>query len=459
MIRATRLTSSLIAVGIALSLVGCQLSGGNSEPKPASLAIGKPVTGEITLGDRVNYGDGTRTALFAFEMEAGEALVIEAAAAFCGRLSLYAIDSEGRPVLQSAGDGNCTEQDGRQVQSRSRVSPEDGRYLLALSGREPGHFGPYRVSLSALALDEDRGLVAGDEVTGLLGGEKSLALKITEAGRYQIDLRSSEFDATLGLEGPDVSRESDDDGEGTDARITTYLAAGDYQLALGHLGGSGGLYRLSVRKRDGVPPGDLQSGGELPVGREITGMLQGEPARYQLALAERSRVVLSLGSDDFDTRLDLEGEGVQLSDDDGGNDTDSRLVTVLEAGNYTVSAVDLGDDNTGVFKLQARAEPAAGESLALSPGSTQQGTLVEGEQRRYRLSVPGTANYVLTMESDGLDSLLKIQRNGEELASDDDSGGGSNARLELELEAGDYEVVAAAFGGGSGSFRLRAEVR
>ena len=64
---------------------------------------------------------------------------------------------------------------------------------------------------------------------------------------------------------------------------------------------------------------------------------------------------------------------------------------------------DLVKDYQGLRPLRMK-------SLALSPGSTQQGTLVEGEQRRYRLSVPGTANYVLAMESDGLDSLLSVQR-------------------------------------------------
>ena len=61
-----------VPLALALGLGGCQLSGGSGEAKPAPLAIGEPVTSEITLRDRVNYGDGTRTALFAFEMAAGE---------------------------------------------------------------------------------------------------------------------------------------------------------------------------------------------------------------------------------------------------------------------------------------------------------------------------------------------------------------------------------------------------
>lgn len=451
--------AALAALVLSLSLAGCQRSDNNGGAKPAALSPDKPATGEITLGDRVNYGDGTRSALFAFELAAGEAVAIEATAAFCGRLSLYALDDEGRHVLQPLGDRGCVEKDGRHTLTHSRLSPAGGRYLLAFSGREPGHFGPYRVSLSTLSLEPDRDLVAGDEVTGLLEQDKTLVLKIAEAGRYQLDLRSSEFDATLTLEGPDVSRESDDDGEGTDARITAYLPAGDYRLGLGQVGSGGGLYRLAVLKREGGSPADLQSGGELAPGREVSGLLEGEPATYTLDLAERSRVVLALGSDDFDTRLDLGGETVGLSDDDGGDDTDSRLVTELDPGRYTLQVVDLGGDHSGVFTLSARVEPASGPMPVLAPGTPQSGALAQGEQRRFRLSVPTAGSYVLSMESDGLDSLLQVLRGGDVLATDDDGGGGSNARVELDLAPGEYEVVAIAFGGGSGDFRLRAERR
>ncbi|WP_460457621.1 hypothetical protein [Arenimonas alkanexedens] len=457
--RTVRCSAALSAIALSLLIAGCQRSGAAGAE---SLSLDKPATGEITTNSPLNYGDGTRTALFSFKLAAGEAVAIEAGASFCGRLTLYAQDAGGRNVLQGGDSGSeCVEKNGRLVQVRSSVSPDGGRYVLAFSGREAGDFGPYRVSLSSLALDADRDLVVGDEVTALLVEEKTWLLKVTEAGRYQFDLRSSEFDPTLTLAGQGVSRESDDDGEGTDARLIGYLSPGDYRLTVGRVGSAGGLYRLSVSaKDDGLAPGvEVQNGGELTVGSDLVGMLQGEPARYQLTLAERSRVTLSMTSDDFDTRLEISGEGVRMSDDDSGEGTHSRLVTVLDAGSYTITAFDLGDGNAGLFTLSAESSPASTSVERLVPGMPASDSLESGEQRRYRLSVPTSASYVFTMRSSSIDSVLNVVRNGEVIGTDDDGGGDTDARLTLDLQPGEYEVVASTFGGDSGSFRIEASVR
>jgi hypothetical protein len=460
--RTVRRSAVFCALVLSSSLAGCQRGGPAAADEGQRLALDKPATGEITSGNRLNYSDGTRTATFRLDLEPGEAVAIEAGAAFCGRLTLYSLDADGRQVLQGpATEGECSEKDGRLVQMRSSVSADGGRYLLAFSGREPGDYGPYRVSMSTLKLDGDRDLVAGDDVAGLWSAEKTVALKIAEAGQYQIDLRSAEFDPTLKLEGQGVSRENDDDGESTDARLTAFLQPGDYRLTLGRVGSNGGVYRLSVlKKQSSAGQGvELQNGGELPVGRDVSGVLQGEPASYQLVLAERSRVTLALESDDFDTRLDLSGEGVQLSDDDSGDDTDSRLVTLLEPGTYTVTAFDLGEENAGMFTLSANVAPASAAMPALVAGVPQSGSLAAGEQRRYRLSVPAAASYVLTMQSSDLDSVVHLLRDGEVVGTDDDGGDDTNARLEVDLEPGDYEVVAVTFGGDSGRFRIQAAIR
>jgi hypothetical protein len=459
--RTVRRSAAFCAL-LSFAIAGCQRSVPASPDEGQRLALGTPATGEITSGNRLNFSDGTRTALFRLDLEPGEAIAIEAGASFCGRLALYSLDADGRQVFQGpAAEGGCIEKDGRLVQTRSRVSPEGGRYLLAFSGREPGDFGPYRVSVSPLKLDEDRDLVAGDEVAGLWSTEKTVALKVAEVGQYQIDFRSAEFDPTLKLEGQGVSRENDDDGEGTDARLTAFLQPGDYRLTLGRVGGNGGVYRLSVLKKEGGVGQDveLQNGGDLPTGRDVNGVLQGEPATYQLVLAERARVTLALGSDDFDTRLDLSGEGVRMSDDDSGDDTDSRLVTLLEPGSYTVTAFDLGEENAGLFTLSAAVAPASGAMPALAAGVPQQGSLAVGEQRRYRLSVPAPASYVLTMQSSDVDSVLHVLRDGVLIGSDDDGGDNTDSRLEVDLEPGDYDVVATTLGGDGGNFRIQAAIR
>ena len=62
------------------------------------------------------------------------------------------------------------------------------------------------------------------------------------------------------------------------------------------------------------------------------------------------------------------------------------------------------------------------------------------------------------MESDDIDAYLEVVgRDGNTLESDDDSGSGTNARIEFNAPyAGEYWVVATSYGSGdTGGYRVR----
>jgi serine protease Do len=66
------------------------------------------------------------------------------------------------------------------------------------------------------------------------------------------------------------------------------------------------------------------------------------------------RVTIDLMSDDFDTYLYVTGPGLEepLSDDDGGDDTDSSLVvTFPQTGTYRIVPSSFGSDGSGDFTL------------------------------------------------------------------------------------------------------------
>jgi hypothetical protein len=50
------------------------------------------------------------------------------------------------------------------------------------------------------------------------------------------------------------------------------------------------------------------------------------------------------------------------------------------------------------------------------------------------------------MTSPIFDTYLVLRKDGQTVAEDDDSGGDMNARLEVQLEAGEYEVKAMSLG-------------
>ena len=65
---------------------------------------------------------------------------------------------------------------------------------------------------------------------------------------------------------------------------------------------------------------------------------------------------------------------------------------------------------------------------------------------------------VIDMESDDVDAYLRVLRSdGTVIATDDDGGSGSNARVEFRArDAGDYLVVATSYDAGeTGSYRVR----
>ncbi|KFN51494.1 hypothetical protein [Arenimonas composti] len=440
--------AALLAASLPLTATA-QNRGGERK-----LDLGSPAAGEITSADHLNLNDGSRSAAWTVSLNAGQAIAVEASAGFCGRLSLFADEGGRLAIRRPQENSSCREEDGRQVVARSLVAPRAGRYTIVFSGRGSSDYGPY--TLAARAVTANTGpLAAGDDREGLLGSDsQTLRLKVVEAGRYRIDLMSGEFDPVLRLRGNGVALEDDDGGDGTDARINAWLQPGEYTLEVARIGDSDGLYRLRATHMPvNLPAGvELQNSGDIAAGN-LVGLLQAGPAEYRLRIANRSQVSFDLQSDEFDPRIDVNGPGTLLGDDDSGEGVQAKLVIALDPGDYTVRIADAVGGAGGVFRLRTAIAPAA-PAQALTVGSPRNARLASGELARYPLTVSRAGRYVIRMESNEFDSVVHLLRDGEHVQSDDDSGGGNNARLEVDLQPGRYEVVAAGFDGGSGAYQL-----
>lgn len=199
---------------------------------------------------------------------------------------------------------------------------------------------------------------------------------------------------------------------------------------------------------------------------------------YRMRVRPDRRYVIRLASSDFDTYLWVARqvgpltEELASNDDAGGaNATDSRLAYRPETeGDLLVVAQAFSDEGVGTYTLTVdEIEPVPPPTpRPLAVGDTVAGQLderspvLEDEDdvpyQLYALRLDGEGRVRVVMLSEDFDAYLSVRRDGEEVASDDDGYGGSNARVHL-TEPGDYTIVARAYGSnGAGHYILSASL-
>jgi hypothetical protein len=174
-------------------------------------------------------------------------LVVEQA----GLLQLSMRSDELDSVLELSGSGvNAQDDDsggGQNALISTPVQPGTYRVKASQYGNGEGMFTLQADITEVAALS--RSIAPGESRVGRLnaGTPTRTQLQISEAGHYQITLRSSEFDAMLSLEGQGLNEQDDDSGGGINAQLNLHLDAGEYQLSNGSYGDQGtGSFVLSV---------------------------------------------------------------------------------------------------------------------------------------------------------------------------------------------------------------------
>lgn len=238
-------------------------------------------------------------------------------------------------------------------------------------------------------------------------------------------------------------------------------------------------------------------GRRLLVGGEFTGALStadfvSPDDHYLEAWSLEGRagqsVTLDLLSDSFDATLFVVGPGFASTQraDEGAGGCNARLtVTFLENATYTVVASSLaGETGTYVLRVTDRPGPAptygcgevnpeaiaqlpvAGRSLQV--GSRTAGVLGTASRlvqdgragEAWQLTAEVGQRVSIILESEDFDAYLYLTGPGlTQILTDDDGGGGLNARIDATLPAaGPYTVVASALGAGEfGAYRIRVE--
>lgn len=443
-----RITPRAIALplaGVAILLSGCNEPGATASSAPLK-DVPATLTGELTSQSAVNLNDGSRNQSFDLQLKGG---------------TLYRVTSSGslqQPKLTLlSGDNQLI--DGPRTEQLFLQPEQDGVYRLAISAGSAKDFGPFRLELNTAEAVNGGELEAGADILGQLqpktsSGGNRYTFKVSKSGPYEIVLRSGEFDAVLKLRGKGVNQTDDDSGGGTDARLLATLQEGSYQLIAGGIDSADeGVYSLSIKAWE-LPEGvNLADGAELTLGEEYTGMMMGQPQTYTLTVEQRGLLRLSMRSGDLDSMLELSGPGTNVSDDDSGGGVDALISTVVEPGTYRIKANSYSNGE-GMFTLQAELGEAQVLEGNIAPGESRIGRLTSGDSVTSVLSISEPGHYRVTLSSSQFDALLSLAGQGLE-EQDDDSAGGTNAQLELWLDAGDYQLTSGSYADqGAGSFEL-----
>ena len=204
---------------------------------------------------------------------------------------------------------------------------------------------------------------------------------------------------------------------------------------------------------------------------------------HRLRLEAGKRYRISLNSEAFDpvARLYRAGEDEPVAEnDDAGESLNSRIVYSPQAtGDFTLRATGFAADARGAYAIEVSVLPPLPEPATLyqhmdaTIWRTYDGTIAasdpEGEgggrYDDYRVTFAAGQTRLIWLDSTAFDTLVQVyrlsDREGEPLASDDDSGGGLNSLLVFTAEdAGDYVIRVSPLGGdGDGAYRLRVSER
>jgi len=184
-----------------------------------------------------------------------------------------------------------------------------------------------------------------------------------------IAMNSDVFDSYLELYDPNeqLIMSSDDTDESYNARISDFVLpmTGTYTVRLMAFGDGSGDYsalmQFGVASSDGAATSGGSSGGNYRIsyGQRLTGTLDGSGGhRWAFSGDAGDTVVIGVYSDEFDTFVELHDASLTMlvSDDDGGNNTNSFLTyTLPTSGEYGIVVHGYGAGAVGTYTLELKA--------------------------------------------------------------------------------------------------------
>jgi len=239
--------------------------------------------------------------------------------------------------------------------------------LAGCAGGPPAHLGPAPTRTLAMNSEANGQLTRFDRKLRDSSVYQAWSFDATAGQIVQIDVTSTEFDAYAILQNAadSVLARDDDDGGGTNARITWAIpTAGTYEiLANSAQKGRYGRYTVRLRSVGLLLPGTV---GQIMRGQSMSGQLAANDPKlsdgsvYQawtyMGQAGES-IELDVTSADFDAYAIIQdANGSKLAaDDDSGGGTNARITFTLPyTGAYRLIANTYRQGQVGTFALSVK---------------------------------------------------------------------------------------------------------
>jgi hypothetical protein len=457
-----------------------------SQPPPISarpLSFGQSVSDALDQNDAVT-NDGATVDAYAVRLTADQEI----------QLDLSSDDFDPKLELLTPTGLKVAEDDdgGPGTSARIRyVVPRAGLYQVRVTSVGSGQVGTYTLTTGLRQelppMPAPIMIDLGQAVSGALSnGEETQAVRYglrLEGGRaYRIALNAangSELDPKISIgrilaDGSLESLAQDDDGGGGSNALLRFRpeTSGTYVVEVQKVGRVNGLYRLVVEQAAaGRAPAATQA---MRLGENISGELRDGGARltatdtlfntYSIALRAGQKVNVKMdkeGDANLDPLLEI---GLLTSaafealakDDDGGQGLNARIkFTAPSDGTYIIRAMageptQEGQYTVGVSDVPVSVVPPIPARAKL--GETIRGNLDANDPLRndshyfdrYVFNGQIGETFEITASADNFDIIVgarQIDRVDDDYASDDDSGGGTNAKLIYTVTTAGPQVI------------------
>ena len=365
-----------------------------------------------------------------------------------------------------------------------------GPYTVSLSLYEPP---PHECTLVTTPIAPGSGVqgtLAEEDCYGtLLSGSYTdrYTFQATAGVQYAVDAVSVAVNPWVGVIGPSGATVVTDDngGDGWNARaVFTAPANGTYTIEVSTpFTWQTGAYVVTLwtggsqctSSSTAIAPGNTVAGSLTLTDCLGSVRTSSYHDRFTFAATAGQEYVITMTSTDMDSYLVLLDPNLlgTWENDDGGGGLDAQIrYTPHVSGPITIEATTWAPFSTGTysFSLVATA-PCTASVTPIAPGQQLAGALAETDCRSeiapasfadtYTLAATAGTRYEITMRSAAIDARLFVSRpGGAFLASDDDSGGGTDAKVVfLAGETGTYRVEAVSSGDDeTGAYTIEAAV-
>jgi hypothetical protein len=408
---------------------------------------------------------------------AGQTDITAASAVFAS--TLYLLDANGNTVAVDSGGGAMGS---AFPGSEIRLTLPAGSYTVEVFSNftsggnyqmtynfNPGPPQPC-VTTALTAGTPATGTLSASSCRSLLGLSDIYTLTLPAAGALSLDLNTSNFTGQVAVrDSKDNLIVLNQDVEGLgNSHISATLPAGSYTVVAGDTSGSGAYQLVSAFTASAIAPCTFAqplalNGGYIQnLGPSSCFGANGQPMdQYQFTLPNDGTIAAVMMSDQFDSYLMLTDStgNVLRSDDNSYGYNDPLIVQFLPAGTYQLTARAVSSTVGGLYQVNLPASLGprpvfCGSKGALAVGGSISGTLAFTACQYtdatfadvYQMTLAADTTIDLRLNSGDFDAyLVVLDAKGNLVAQDDDSGGGTNARIQQMLTAGNYYVFAKPF--------------